>query len=151
MGKYRNLIAFLVLANGIVFTGRILYAIALTVSGTIAQLWMPAEEVGSVMWAYSALINWSKSIPYLIWGSLAAIVAAWLLVGQPTTNIKTIFLAIAVCLWGHCTELAIFSWDHWQYSWALEVHWIVIFFPLFWFMPNLLKRAELYLLNGGRQ
>lgn len=145
----RNVVAILLLPSVVVLLGRILYAVALTVAGIIAELWMSPEEIGSVMWAYRKLISVSDSLPYLIWGLLAGVLAAYCLNKQSIRTIRGVFLAIAIGMWIHKSHLAIFSMDHWETSWVLELFWIAIFLPLFWVMPRLLKWAETGFATGG--
>ncbi len=109
----------------ILFLGRIVFAIVLTVLGFIFLLWLPAEEIGSVSWAYKALLSFQKSLPYLIWGALIGVFAT-----TPPQWRYWILLICFIGLWAHVTNLGIFYPEYWQHASIVTPVWLTVFLPL---------------------
>lgn len=132
----------ILLANLIVYFGRLVYAVVLSILGEITLLWMSAEEVGSVAWAYRALISWQETLPYLVWATVASILWVNMKDRFSASTVKASFLVVAAGLWIHTSRLGILSVEYWRFAWNLEVLWAAVFFPLFWGMHSLLRYVE---------
>lgn len=144
MSKLRSpsFVKAILLANLIMYFGRLVYAILLSVLGEIALLWLPPEEVGSAAWAYRALVSWQKTLPYLVWATVASILWVNMKDGFSASTVKASFLVVAAGLWIHTSRLGILSVEYWRFAWNLEVLWAAVFFPLFWGMHPLLRYVE---------
>lgn len=140
--KVRSFVIGLLATNSIIYVGRLVYAVVLTAAAAAMRLWISAEEVGSTVWAFRSLISWQETIPYLIWGTFAAIVNFLMRCKYSTKVIQTTLLLVMVGLWLHTTQLSILSKTHWETSWILELFWGIVFFPLFWYLPFLSWRLE---------
>ncbi len=121
----KQVLEAIIFAIIVLFLGRLAYAIVLALIASITRIWIPAERIGSTIWAFKSLYNWQHGIPYLLWGCLMGL--------SSTAPPRWRFWLLLICilgLWAHRTELGLFSLDYWRISFVIELIWIALFLPL---------------------